>query len=104
MSAGTTEHLAVVPAHYRIQTPLGPDRSVPIRLSQALRDARPDLIELETFDADHTLCWWERISFKVGSAGVAGANARGSQREGQQARRWREGEHSWVDKPKEPFS
>jgi len=57
VSAGTTEHLAVVPAHYRIQTPLGPDRSVPIRLSQALRDARPDLIELETFDADHTLCW-----------------------------------------------
>ena len=33
------------------------DNSVPIRLSQALRDARPDLVELETFDADHTLCW-----------------------------------------------
>lgn len=33
------------------------DDSVPIRLSQALRDARTDLIELETFDADHTLCW-----------------------------------------------
>ena len=33
------------------------DDSVPIRLSQALRDARPDLIELETFDAGHTLCW-----------------------------------------------
>lgn len=33
------------------------DDSVPIRLSQALRDARPDLVELETFDADHTLCW-----------------------------------------------
>jgi hypothetical protein len=30
---------------------------VPIRLSQALRDARPDLVELETFDAGHTLCW-----------------------------------------------
>ena len=33
------------------------DDSVPIRLSQSLRDARPDLIELETFDAGHTLCW-----------------------------------------------
>ena len=33
------------------------DDSVPIRLSQALRDARPDLIELDTFDAGHTLCW-----------------------------------------------
>ncbi|WP_083956612.1 alpha/beta hydrolase [Tersicoccus phoenicis] len=33
------------------------DDSAPIRLSQALRDARPDLIELETFDAGHTLCW-----------------------------------------------
>lgn len=33
------------------------DDSVPIRLSQALRDARPDLLELETFDAGHTLCW-----------------------------------------------
>lgn len=33
------------------------DDSVPIRLSQALRDARPDLVKLETFDADHTLCW-----------------------------------------------
>lgn len=33
------------------------DDSVPIRLSQALRDAHPDLVELETFDADHTLCW-----------------------------------------------
>lgn len=31
--------------------------SVPIRLSQALRDTRPDLAELETFDADHMLCW-----------------------------------------------
>jgi len=40
---------------------------VPIRLSQALRDARPGLVELETFDADHTLCWntdpdrWQKI-------------------------------------------
>lgn len=33
------------------------DDSVPIRLSQALRDARPDLVELETFGAGHTLCW-----------------------------------------------
>ncbi len=33
------------------------DNSVLIRLSQALRDARPDLVELETFGADHTLCW-----------------------------------------------
>ena len=33
------------------------DDSVPIRLSQALRDARPDLVELETVDASHTLCW-----------------------------------------------
>ncbi len=33
------------------------DDSVPILLSQALRDARPDLVELETFDAGHTLCW-----------------------------------------------
>ncbi len=33
------------------------DDSVPIRLSQALRDARPDLVEMETFDAGHTLCW-----------------------------------------------
>ncbi|CCI52297.1 alpha/beta hydrolase [Nostocoides jenkinsii] len=33
------------------------DDSVPIRLSQALRDARPGFVELETFDADHTLCW-----------------------------------------------
>ena len=42
------------------------DDSVPIQLSQALRGARPDLVELETFDADHTLCWnsdpgrWQR--------------------------------------------
>ncbi|MCE1178993.1 MAG: alpha/beta hydrolase [Micrococcales bacterium] len=33
------------------------DDSVPVRLSQALRDAHPDLIKLETFDAGHTLCW-----------------------------------------------
>ena len=33
------------------------DDSAPIRLSQGLRDAHPDLVELETFDAGHTLCW-----------------------------------------------
>ena len=33
------------------------DDSAPIRLSQALRDAHQDLVELETFDAGHTLCW-----------------------------------------------
>ena len=33
------------------------DDSVPLQLSQALRDARPGLVELETFDAGHTLCW-----------------------------------------------
>ena len=33
------------------------DKSVPIRLSQTLRHDRPDLVALETFDADHTLCW-----------------------------------------------
>ncbi len=33
------------------------DNSVPIRLSQALRYAHPDLFELATFNADHTLCW-----------------------------------------------
>lgn len=33
------------------------DDSIPIRLSQALRHDRPDLVELETFDAGHTLCW-----------------------------------------------
>ena len=33
------------------------DDSVPIQLSQALRGARSDLVELETFDAGHTLCW-----------------------------------------------
>ncbi|CAM2797351.1 alpha/beta hydrolase family protein [Skermania piniformis] len=33
------------------------DSSAPIRLSQALRDLRPDLVTLETFDAEHTLAW-----------------------------------------------
>ena len=33
------------------------DSSAPIRLSQALRDRRPDIVALETFDADHTLSW-----------------------------------------------
>ena len=33
------------------------DDSVPVRLSQAFRHACPDLVELETFDAGHTLCW-----------------------------------------------
>ena len=33
------------------------DDSAPIRLSQGVRDAHPDLVELETFDAGHTLCW-----------------------------------------------
>ncbi len=33
------------------------DSSAPIRLSQELRDMRPDLVTLETFDADHTLAW-----------------------------------------------
>lgn len=33
------------------------DESVPIQLSQALRHARRDLVELEPFDAGHTLCW-----------------------------------------------
>ena len=33
------------------------DDSVPIQLSQALRDARPELVELEAFDAAHTLSW-----------------------------------------------
>lgn len=32
------------------------DDSVPVWLSQALRDDRPDIVELETFDAGHTLC------------------------------------------------
>ena len=33
------------------------DSSAAIRLSQALRDRRSDLVTLETFDADHTLAW-----------------------------------------------
>ncbi|MDQ2740007.1 MAG: alpha/beta hydrolase [Actinomycetota bacterium] len=33
------------------------DDSVPIQLSQSLRDARPDLVQLLTFDAGHTLSW-----------------------------------------------
>ena len=33
------------------------DDSAPIQLSQALRDARPALVELTTFDADHALSW-----------------------------------------------
>ena len=33
------------------------DDSAPIQLSQALRDARPDLVDLETFDAGHALSW-----------------------------------------------
>jgi len=33
------------------------DDSTPIQLSQVLRDARPELVGLETFDADHTLAW-----------------------------------------------
>ncbi len=33
------------------------DDSVPIRLSQALRDSRPGLVSLEVFEAGHTLSW-----------------------------------------------
>src|SRR5699024_4934461 len=33
------------------------DSSAPIRLSKALRERRPELVTLETFDADHTLAW-----------------------------------------------
>jgi pimeloyl-ACP methyl ester carboxylesterase len=33
------------------------DDSVPIRLSQGLRDARPGLVSLEVFEAGHTLSW-----------------------------------------------
>lgn len=33
------------------------DSSAPIRLSQALRDQRHDIVTLETFDADHTISW-----------------------------------------------
>ncbi|MGP6172191.1 alpha/beta hydrolase [Microbacterium sp. A204] len=33
------------------------DDSVPADISEALRDRRPDLVELESFDAGHTLAW-----------------------------------------------
>lgn len=33
------------------------DDSVPIRASEALRDRRPGVVELESFDAGHTLAW-----------------------------------------------
>lgn len=33
------------------------DNSVPIQLSQALRDSRPGLVTLEVFEAGHTLSW-----------------------------------------------
>lgn len=33
------------------------DESAPITASEALRDQRPDLVELESFDAGHTLAW-----------------------------------------------
>ena len=33
------------------------DDSVPIQLSQALRDSRPGLVSLESFEAGHTLLW-----------------------------------------------
>ena len=33
------------------------DDSVPIRVSAVLRDRRPGLVELESFDAGHTLAW-----------------------------------------------
>lgn len=33
------------------------DASALIRLSQALQEQRPDLVTLDTFDADHTLAW-----------------------------------------------
>ena len=33
------------------------DSSAPIRLSQALRDRRHDIVTVEAFDADHTLAW-----------------------------------------------
>lgn len=33
------------------------DSSAPVRLSQAVRDRRPDIVTLETFAADHTLAW-----------------------------------------------
>lgn len=33
------------------------DDSAPISISEALRDRRPDLVELEPYDAGHTLAW-----------------------------------------------
>lgn len=33
------------------------DDSAPINVSEALRDRRPDLVQLECFDAGHTLAW-----------------------------------------------
>ena len=36
--------------------------SAPVRLSQALRGWRSDLVTLETFDADHTLAWNSALS------------------------------------------
>lgn len=33
------------------------DDSVPLTVSELLRDLRPDLVTLEAFDAGHTLCW-----------------------------------------------
>jgi pimeloyl-ACP methyl ester carboxylesterase len=33
------------------------DDSAPINVSEALRDQRPDLVQLESFDAGHTLAW-----------------------------------------------
>ena len=33
------------------------DDSAPIQFSQALRNAHPDLVELEMFTAGHTLSW-----------------------------------------------
>ncbi|MBL5973561.1 MAG: hypothetical protein D3X82_11840 [Candidatus Leucobacter sulfamidivorax] len=33
------------------------DDSVPIKTSSALAQKRPDLVQLETFDAGHTLAW-----------------------------------------------
>ncbi|TFI04316.1 alpha/beta fold hydrolase [Micrococcus flavus] len=33
------------------------DSSAPLRLSRALRQRRPELVTLQTFDAEHTLAW-----------------------------------------------
>ncbi|MEW1974617.1 alpha/beta fold hydrolase [Microbacterium profundi] len=55
------------------------DDSARVWLSQALRAARPDLIELETFDAGHTLSWnadpgrWHAETTEWLSARVGGA-------------------------------